>query len=548
MDATGVLKPALKSSAGGGLISKIRNIEGNLRMPMRSVTFTKPLNDKDDSTHEVSLGDVPHGTKESDPTQTKVKSSFASVVNVQPLRKVVKINELRNEIKVNGAAVTIEAVKAVNARFVNTLYGYFIGDRLAYPLVENYVKNTWAKYGLKRIQLHEEFFLFQFDTREGMESVLENGPWLIRRVPLILNEWTPNTILKKDEIKRVPFWVKMHYVPIVAYSDIGLSLITTQIGKPLMLDSYTSNMCLHSWGRSTYVRALIEISADVDLMDSLVIAIRLTLNTNGLLLVKKKKVRAKKNSKKQVEGGETSKQKVIPMENVKNVVNGSYKPLGDPIKVSTQNSFSALEEMILLDQFVGNGAIFKPYRISDHSPSVLLSIPSRNELSRSFKFFNVAISWIKDLKVWFVTVSFSCSGIDILQADLDSDPSNVTIREEEAAAIVAFNEALLLEEKLLKQKAKITWLREGDANTAYTFHKLGDVNSATIIKEALDEFKGGSGLNSNSPSVLGWNLFVPEDNECHAGNIWRSQNKVGKLEEKAPQYRKKMAGDGTSTL
>ncbi|GJY84626.1 retrovirus-related pol polyprotein from transposon 17.6 [Tanacetum coccineum] len=410
MDSTGVLKSVLKSSSTGGtgLASKVRNIEGNLRMPMRSVTFTKPLNDKVAAVNEASLGDIPHITKEKDPIQAKEKLSFASVVNEQPLKKAVKIKELRNELSVNGAAVTIpiEAVEAVNARFINTLYGYFIGDRLAFPLVENYVKNTWAKYGLKRIQLHEEFFLFQFDTREGMESVLENGPWLIRRVPLILNEWTPNTILKKDEIKRVPVWVKMHHVPIVAYSDIGLSLITTQIGKPLMLDSYTSNMCLHSWGRSTYARALIEISADVDLMDSLVIAIprcdkeghtfatidieyewtpprcasckifdhvsdkcpklpkevsNVKISDDGFTEVKKKKARAKKSSKKQVEGvrlskpalnlqyrrvekGETSKQKVSSNENKKSVGNGSSKPLVEPIKVTTSNSFSALEE------------------------------------------------------------------------------------------------------------------------------------------------------------------------------------------------------------
>nr|GFD38762.1 hypothetical protein [Tanacetum cinerariifolium] len=60
--------------------------------------------------------------------------------------------------------------------------------------------------------------------------------------------------------------------------------------------------------------------------------------------------------------------------------------------------------------------------------------------------------------------------LDRLQADLDNDPSNVNVREEEAAAVVAFNEAALLEEKFLK-KEKITWLREGDANTAY-FHKI----------------------------------------------------------------------------
>ncbi|GJW33277.1 hypothetical protein Tco_0053309 [Tanacetum coccineum] len=60
-----------------------------------------------------------------------------------------------------------------NSRFANTLYGYFIGKILVFPLVENYVKNTWAKYGLKRIQLHEDFFLFQFDSKEGMESMME---------------------------------------------------------------------------------------------------------------------------------------------------------------------------------------------------------------------------------------------------------------------------------------------------------------------------------------------------------------------------------------
>ncbi|GJW75290.1 hypothetical protein Tco_0134660, partial [Tanacetum coccineum] len=141
---TGVLKSLLKSSSTGGtgLASKVRNIEGNLRMPMYSVTFTKPLNDKVAAVNEASLGDITHITKEKDPIQAKEKLSFASVMNEQPLKNAVKIKELRNELSVNGAAMTIpiEAVEAVNARFINTFYGYFIGDRLAFPLVENYVK------------------------------------------------------------------------------------------------------------------------------------------------------------------------------------------------------------------------------------------------------------------------------------------------------------------------------------------------------------------------------------------------------------------------
>ncbi|GJY49536.1 probable methyltransferase PMT28 isoform X1 [Tanacetum coccineum] len=79
--------------------------------------------------------------------------------------------------------------------------------------------------------------------------------------------------LRRAEIKKVPVWVKLYNVPIVAYSEVGLSLITTQIGKPIQLDAYTSDMCLNSWGRSAYARALIEISADVILKEDLVIVI-----------------------------------------------------------------------------------------------------------------------------------------------------------------------------------------------------------------------------------------------------------------------------------
>ncbi|GJV67686.1 zinc knuckle CX2CX4HX4C containing protein [Tanacetum coccineum] len=155
-------------------------------------------------------------------------------------KKTIKITELHNEEVVEGAAMAIPSVvvKEVRNKFANTLYGYFVGKRLAFLLVENYVKNTWAKFGLERVMLRNGFFLFQFSTREGMERVLENGPWLIRLVLLILNIWSPNTILQKDEITLALVWVKIHNVPIVAYSEIGLSLIATKLGSAkALLDS-----------------------------------------------------------------------------------------------------------------------------------------------------------------------------------------------------------------------------------------------------------------------------------------------------------------------
>nr|GFA25643.1 putative reverse transcriptase domain-containing protein [Tanacetum cinerariifolium] len=98
-------------------------------------------------------------------TSDKVLNSFASVLK-HKVNRVAEIMELRNDECIEGAAVTIPlaAIEEVTSRFANTLYGYFVGKRLAYQVVENYVKNVWAKYGLKRIQLHGEFFLFQFDN------------------------------------------------------------------------------------------------------------------------------------------------------------------------------------------------------------------------------------------------------------------------------------------------------------------------------------------------------------------------------------------------
>nr|GEW98612.1 retrotransposon protein, putative, Ty1-copia subclass [Tanacetum cinerariifolium] len=126
------------------------------------------------------------GDKVSDPPHV----AHANVLSTSPL-------------PANGAAVAIplEAVKEVSARFDNTFYGYFVGKKLSFPLVENYVKNTWMKFG-------------------GMEKVIENGPWLIRSVPLILNVWTPNVQVKKEEIKHVPVWVKLRHCPKKSREDV----------------------------------------------------------------------------------------------------------------------------------------------------------------------------------------------------------------------------------------------------------------------------------------------------------------------------------------
>nr|GEY16683.1 hypothetical protein [Tanacetum cinerariifolium] len=57
-----------------------------------------------------------------------------------------------------------------------------------------------------------------------------------------------------------------------SFIEDGLSAITTKLGTPSMLDSYTSDMCMQSWGRSSYARVMIELRADIELKDNILMA------------------------------------------------------------------------------------------------------------------------------------------------------------------------------------------------------------------------------------------------------------------------------------
>ncbi|GJV94190.1 putative reverse transcriptase domain-containing protein [Tanacetum coccineum] len=131
-----------------------------------------------------------------------------------------------------------------------------------------------GKYGLVRLMFSSssEIFSFQFTSIDGLDAMLENGSWFIRNNPLILKKWHPDENLLKEDVSTVPVWVKLHGVPVTSFNEDGLSAITTKLRTSLMLDSYTSDMFMQSWGRSSYARVMIELRADVKLKDNIVMA------------------------------------------------------------------------------------------------------------------------------------------------------------------------------------------------------------------------------------------------------------------------------------
>ncbi|GJW15069.1 zinc knuckle CX2CX4HX4C containing protein [Tanacetum coccineum] len=143
-----------------------------------------------------------------------------------------------NLCKCANVSIPKKLVETVSTRFANTLYGYFNGKHIAFPVVEYYVRNNWGKYGLTRILMNsKDFFFLQFKTSNGLEDVLENEPWMIRNSPIILKKWIMNTRLCKNELTRIPVCVKFHDVPIMVFSEevlIPTTVVTPNVPNPTL--------------------------------------------------------------------------------------------------------------------------------------------------------------------------------------------------------------------------------------------------------------------------------------------------------------------------
>ncbi|GJS65356.1 hypothetical protein Tco_0679920 [Tanacetum coccineum] len=156
------------------------------------------------------------------------------------------------------------------------------------------------------------------------------------------------------------------------------------------------------------------------------------------------------------------------------------------------------------ESFVGASACFQPYRVSDHSSAILRIPMSSNQKLRPFKFFNILVDNPKFKDVVANGWNVSMSGfwmfrivkrLKMLKKPLRKllfDQGNDNMKQPQA-----FNEASLLEERFLIQKAKVEWLKLDDANTAY-FHK---VVKSQATRNRIDAVTDNNGVNVEEEQV-----------------------------------------------
>ncbi|GKA79382.1 cytokinin dehydrogenase 3-like protein [Tanacetum coccineum] len=274
-----------------------------------------------DTTLGIGLSTESDDTMNED-TPIVVASVVKEVVTPSVVDMTVEKEKL-NSLK-DITAVSMDSIHAISERFANTAYGFFLGKKVAYHVVANYVSNTWG---------------------------------FIRNNPLILKKWHPDENLLKEDDSTVPVWVKLHGVPATAFRD-GLSTIATKLGTPLTLDSYTSDMCMQSWGMSSYARVMIELRAYVELKDNIVVAMlkitregHYTCNVRNTCVGEKKTVKKPSQTSRGVPVG--PKMDFKPQKEYRPVLkkstassSGNKKKRVEPtIEVSNSNPFDVLNSV-----------------------------------------------------------------------------------------------------------------------------------------------------------------------------------------------------------
>ncbi|GJR66978.1 hypothetical protein Tco_0013043 [Tanacetum coccineum] len=193
-----------------------------------------------------------------------------------------------------------------------------------------------------------------------------------------------------------------------------------------------------------------------------------------------------------------------------------------------------------IDTYQGAYAVFQPYRISDHTPSVCVFLEVLNthwnisvaghsmfQVTQKLKILKKPLrKLMHDQGNLHDKVNRLRFELDEVQKALDGDPSNSSLRDEEAVYVQAFNEAKIDEDRFLRQKAKIEWLEGGDSNTSYFHKSIKSRNQRSRIDVVTNaENVEVTGLGVPDVFVSHYEAFIGSSMECDLLNTTGLINK-----------------------
>ncbi|GJS02170.1 RNA-directed DNA polymerase, eukaryota, reverse transcriptase zinc-binding domain protein [Tanacetum coccineum] len=104
---------------------------------------------------------------------------------------------------------------------------------------------------------------------EGVQYVVENRPWMINNKPMIVHEWDHEVNIEKREPSVLPVWVKLKNVIMEAWTKKGISVLASNLGKPIIMDVMTTMMCNQGAEGIGFGKVRVKINATKECKDSI---------------------------------------------------------------------------------------------------------------------------------------------------------------------------------------------------------------------------------------------------------------------------------------
>ncbi|GKC11412.1 RNA-directed DNA polymerase, eukaryota, reverse transcriptase zinc-binding domain protein [Tanacetum coccineum] len=219
---------------------------------------------------EVYSSLVPSVKILNDDNKQSISKNEHVTVNKSFIQAVKKNNEYKSKLELiptgleDGREVVVfdeEIVSEGSKKWELTLCGYFVGYSMSTGELRYNLSRMWGDFGFRELIVNNGMYLFKFNNEEGLNHVLERGHWMVRNKPLLVQKWNPSLCIEKKEPEVIPLWIKLCNVPLEAWSNKGISVIASSIGKPMIMDQTTTEMCNKGVGRIGYARVLVEVNA-----------------------------------------------------------------------------------------------------------------------------------------------------------------------------------------------------------------------------------------------------------------------------------------------
>ena len=141
-----------------------------------------------------------------------------------------------------------EEVAQAAAIWEKVLMGYFVGLKPYVPALAGYFKKVWMIKGtLQVLPQGNGFLLFKFSDDEDKCQALEDGLWFVQGKPLVLQQWTIDSLFEKDKLSTIPLWVKFPKLSLRFWSPNLIGRAASTLGVPLYMDEATatgSHVCI----------------------------------------------------------------------------------------------------------------------------------------------------------------------------------------------------------------------------------------------------------------------------------------------------------------